>query len=38
MEKWKKIGKYFDMVVEERGTKRRIIDLTGKILTEFYVK
>ncbi len=35
MEKWKKIGKYFDMIVEERGKKRRLIDWTGKIITEF---
>jgi hypothetical protein len=37
MDKWKKIGKYFDMVVEEQGKKRRIIDVTGKIITEFIV-
>jgi hypothetical protein len=37
MDKWKKIGKYFDMVVEEQGNKRRLIDFTGKILTEFYI-
>ncbi len=38
MKKWKKIGKYFDMVVEEQGNKRRLIDLSGKIITEFYIK
>ena len=38
MDKWKKIGKYFDMVVEEQGKKRRLIDITGKIITEFYIK
>jgi hypothetical protein len=37
MDKWKKIGKYFDMIVEEQGNKRRLIDLTGKIVTEFYI-
>ena len=35
MEKWKKIGTYFDMSVEEKGKHRRLIDLTGKIITEF---
>ena len=29
---------YFDMTVEEQGNKRRIIDLTGKIVTEFFVE
>ena len=38
MKQWKKIGKYFDMIVEEQGNKRRLIDLTGKIITEFYIK
>jgi hypothetical protein len=35
MKKWKKIGTYFDMIVEERGKKRRVIDLTGKIIGEY---
>jgi len=35
MEKWRKIGTYFDMIVEERGKNRRLIDWTGKIITEF---
>ena len=35
MEEWRKIGTYFDMSVEERGKKRRLIDWTGKIITEF---
>jgi hypothetical protein len=35
MNKWRKIGKYFDMIVEEKGTKRRLIDVTGKIIAEF---
>ena len=36
--KWKQIGTYFDMLVEEQGNKRRLIDCTGKIVTEYYVK
>lgn len=32
MTKWKQIGKYYDMIVEENGKKRRIIDITGKVL------
>ena len=35
--KWKQIGKYFDMTVEENGKKRRIIDFTGKIISEFNI-
>ena len=35
MNKWRKIGKYFDMTVEEKGKNRRLIDWTGKIITEF---
>ena len=35
MNKWKKIGTHFDMIVEEKGNRRRIIDITGKIVTEF---
>ena len=35
MEKWKKIGTYFYMTVEERGKNRRLIDWTGKIISEF---
>jgi hypothetical protein len=35
MDQWKKIGMYFDMIVEENGKKRRIIDDTGKIILVF---
>jgi hypothetical protein len=35
MNKWRKIGKYYDMTVEEKGKNRRLIDWTGKIITEF---
>jgi hypothetical protein len=35
MSKWRKIGTYFDMIVEENGKNRRLIDFTGKIITEF---
>ena len=35
MDQWKKIGMYFDMIVEEKGKKRRIIDDTGKIILVF---
>ena len=35
MEKWKKIGTYFDMVVEEKGKYRRLKDWTGKIITKY---
>ena len=31
MEKWKKIGTYFDMTVEEKGKNRRLMDWNGKI-------
>lgn len=33
MEKWEKIGTYFDMTVEEKGKNRGLIDWTGKIIT-----
>jgi len=35
--KWKKIGNYFDMAVEENGKKRRLVDFSGKVLKEFNV-
>ena len=35
MQKWKQIGKYYDMIVEENGKKRRLIDITGKVITEY---
>jgi hypothetical protein len=38
MNKWKEIGKYFDMTVEEKGKKRRLIDVTGKIIAEFFIQ
>jgi hypothetical protein len=37
MTKWRQIGKYYDMTVEENGKKRRIIDITGKILLEYNI-
>ena len=37
MTKWKQIGKYYDMIVEENGKKRRLVDTTGKVITEFYI-
>ena len=36
MNNWKKIGTYYDMTVEEKGKNRRLIDITGKIVTEFH--
>jgi len=37
MKKWKKIGNYFDMSVEESGKKRRLVDFSGKVIKEFNV-
>ena len=37
MTKWRKIGTYFDMSVEENGKKRRLVDFSGKVLKEFNV-
>jgi hypothetical protein len=37
MTKWKQIGRYYDMTVEENGRKRRLIDFTGKIVLEYIV-
>jgi len=35
--KWKQIGKYYDMKVEERGKKRRLVDFSGKIISEYNI-
>jgi hypothetical protein len=35
MAKWKKIGTYYSMSVEENGKKRRLVDFTGKIIMEY---
>jgi hypothetical protein len=35
MSNWKKIGTYYDMTVEEKGNNRRLIDITGRVVTEF---
>jgi hypothetical protein len=35
MSNWKKIGTYYDMIVEEKGKNRRLIDIAGKVVTEF---
>ena len=35
MSNWKKIGTYYDMTVEEKGKSRRLIDITGRVVTEF---
>ena len=37
MAEWKKIGNYFDMSVEENGKKRRLVDISGKVIKEFNV-
>lgn len=37
MAKWKKIGTYYDMNVEERGKQRRLIDFSGKIIEEYNI-
>ena len=37
MVKWRKIGKCFDMTVEENGTKRRLVDFNGKIIVEYNI-
>lgn len=37
MPKWKQIGKYYDMIVEENGKKRRLIDITGKVFKEYNI-
>ncbi len=33
--KWKQIGTYYDMNVEEREKKRRLVDFSGKIILEY---
>jgi hypothetical protein len=35
MVKWRKIGTFYDMSVEENGRKRRLIDFNGKIILEY---
>ncbi len=35
MAKWRRIGTYFDMSVEENGKKRRLVDFSGKIIAEY---
>jgi len=35
MAKWRKIGTYFDMSVEENGEKRRLVDFSGKIIAVY---
>ncbi len=35
MAKWRKIGTYFDMSVEENGKTRRLVDFNGKIIAEY---
>ena len=35
MAKWKIIGNFYDMTVEKKGKKKRIVDITGKVLQEF---
>ncbi len=35
MVKWRKIGTFFDMTVEENGKKRRLVDFDGKIIAEY---
>ena len=37
MAKWKQIGKYYDMIVEEKGKRRRLIDITGKVFMEYNI-
>jgi len=37
MEKWKQIGTYYDMKVEERGKKRRLVNFSGKTILEYKI-
>jgi hypothetical protein len=37
MKKWKQTGKYYDMTVEERGKKRRLVNFSGKIILEYKI-
>ena len=37
MEKWKHIGMYYDMNVEEKGKKRRLVDFSGKTILEYKI-
>ena len=35
--KWKQIGTYYDMDVEEKGKKRRLVDFSGKTVLEYII-
>jgi hypothetical protein len=35
--KWKQIGTYYDMNVEESGKKRRLVNFSGKIILEYNI-
>ncbi len=35
--KWKQIGTYYDMNVEERGKKRRLVNFSGKTILEYNI-
>ena len=35
MAKWKHIGTYYDMNVEEKGKKRRLVNFSGKTIWEY---
>jgi len=37
MEKWKQIGQYYDMNVEEKGKERRLVDFSGKIILVYNI-
>jgi hypothetical protein len=37
MAKWKQIGTYYDMNVEERGKKRRLVNFSGKTILEYNI-
>jgi hypothetical protein len=37
MAKWKQIGTYYDMNVEEKGEKRRLVDFSGKIILKYNI-
>jgi len=37
MEKWKQTGTYYDMNVEERGKKRRLVNFSGKTIMEYKI-
>jgi hypothetical protein len=35
--KWKQTGTYYDMNVEKKGKKRRLVDFSGKIILKYNI-